>query len=286
MSITSNDALRTRLAQVTTVVLTLLVGLVAVGLWKHGAYSAQRTSAPRPTNTFSPDAFRSWPSIRVQALDNATMTLSTAWRHGRLFYRFSMDRYPRAVRIAGTSSRKGGLTITFNDGDGLVLVTLTIPRSDLRRVNDGWLSSGTLEATGDMALEERLYRDCASWNIAWLVAGRPPIVVAQQRSQAGSDSSELAANPRRVRGATKPPVRTVTVEPVYPAIAREAGIHGIVIVEITIGTTGKVTDVRVLRSLPLLDQAAVDAVKQWEFQPSISSGVPVPVVLTVPISFK
>ena len=138
------------------------------------------------------------------------------------------DRYPRAVRTADASSLKGGFTITCNDGDGLMLVDLTIPRSDLRRVHEGWLSSGTLEATGYMTLEERIYLDCASWNIAWLVAGRPPIVVAQQRSQVNSDSSELAANPRRVRGATKPPARTVTVEPIYPAIARQTGIRGLV----------------------------------------------------------
>ena len=286
MSTLSNDALTTRLAPVTAIVLTLLVGLVAVGMWKRGAYNAQRSSAPQPTNILSSDVFRDWPSIRVKALDNATVTLSTTWRGGRLSYRFFVDRYPSAVRTADTLSLKGGFTITFSDGDGLTLVNLTIPRSNLIRVNEGWLSSGTLEAAGDMRLEERTYWDCASWNIAWLVAGRPPIVVAHQQSRVGPNSSELASNPRRVRGATKPPVRTVTVEPIYPAIAREAGIHGIVIVEITIGTTGRVTDVRVLRSLPLLDQAAVDAVKQWEFQPSISNGVPVPVVLTAPINFK
>jgi protein TonB len=78
---------------------------------------------------------------------------------------------------------------------------------------------------------------------------------------------------------------SLTVKPIYPASARGTGVHGVVIVEITIGIDGRVTNTRILRSIPLLDHAAVEAVKQWEFEPTLSAGVPVPVVLSLPINF-
>ena len=61
---------------------------------------------------------------------------------------------------------------------------------------------------------------------------------------------------------------------------------GVVILECTISPQGKVTDVKVLRGIPLLDQAAVDAVKQWVYTPTLLNGVPVPVIMTVTVNFK
>ena len=61
--------------------------------------------------------------------------------------------------------------------------------------------------------------------------------------------------------------------------------QGVVIIEATIGPNGRVQDARVLRSIPLLDQAALDAVRQWEFTPTLLNGVPVPVIMTVTVQF-
>src|SRR5689334_10628134 len=61
--------------------------------------------------------------------------------------------------------------------------------------------------------------------------------------------------PVRVGGTIKPPVKIKHVDPVYPEIAQSARIQGVVIVEATIGPSGLVTNARVLRSIPLLDQA-------------------------------
>jgi len=58
-----------------------------------------------------------------------------------------------------------------------------------------------------------------------------------------------------------------------------------VTIEATIGTDGKVIDAKVVRSIPLLDQAALDAVLQWEYTPTLRNGVPVPVLMTVTINF-
>jgi protein TonB len=93
------------------------------------------------------------------------------------------------------------------------------------------------------------------------------------------------AAPVRVGGNIRPPQKTKDVRPSYPAIAQSARVQGIVIIEATIGPNGKVTDAKVLRSIPLLDQAALDAVKQWEFTPTLLNGVPVPVIMTVTVQF-
>jgi protein TonB len=91
--------------------------------------------------------------------------------------------------------------------------------------------------------------------------------------------------PVRVGGAIKAPTKTRDVPPVYPNIAASAKVQGVVIVEATIGANGKVADAKVLRSIPLLDQAALDAVRQWEFTVTIVDGMPVPVIMTVTVAF-
>jgi protein TonB len=93
------------------------------------------------------------------------------------------------------------------------------------------------------------------------------------------------AQPVRVGGQIRAPTQIRKVNPVYPAIAQSARVQGIVIIEATIGPNGKVQDARVLRSIPLLDQAALDAVRQWEFTPTLLNGVPVPVIMTVTVQF-
>jgi len=95
-----------------------------------------------------------------------------------------------------------------------------------------------------------------------------------------------AAVPRVGGKKTPTPTRVVDVKPVYPAAAREARIQGTVILELSIGKDGKVTAAKVLRSIPKLDQAAIDAAKQWEFTPTLKDGVPVAVVMAVTVNFK
>jgi len=85
------------------------------------------------------------------------------------------------------------------------------------------------------------------------------------------------------------PVLIKQINPEYSDLARNLGIEGIVELEVEIFTDGSVGAVRVLRSLlsgPYgLDEAAVDAVKQWEFQPARSNGIPVAVWVSFSIEF-
>jgi protein TonB len=88
-----------------------------------------------------------------------------------------------------------------------------------------------------------------------------------------------------VNGVTAP-VRTRVVEPVYPPAALAAGVQGTVELDITISTEGDVADARVTRSIPMLDQAAVQAVEKWKYAPTLIAGSPVAVNHRVQVAFK
>jgi TonB family protein len=89
----------------------------------------------------------------------------------------------------------------------------------------------------------------------------------------------------RVGGQIKAPQKVVHVAPVYPQEAQDAKVQGVVIIEAKIGADGSVAEAWVLRSIPLLDQAALDAVRQWRYSPTLMNGAPVPVIMTVTVNF-
>ena len=95
-----------------------------------------------------------------------------------------------------------------------------------------------------------------------------------------------ARAPFRVGGPIPPPVRINGVQPVYPPQAREARVQGRVIVEVVIDATGHVVKASILRSIPQLDAAALDAIRQWEFRPVLLNGVAIPVVFTTVVNFS
>ncbi len=82
------------------------------------------------------------------------------------------------------------------------------------------------------------------------------------------------------------PEAVTKVAPVYPDIAREAGVDGQVMVQALVGKDGHVKDVRVVKSIPMLDAAAIAAVKGWVFKPALSNNKPVAVWVAVPVKFS
>jgi TonB family protein len=82
------------------------------------------------------------------------------------------------------------------------------------------------------------------------------------------------------------PANIVDVAPQYPEIALEAGVEGIVVLDATIDESGRVVDVTPLRSIAALDAAAIDAVRQRRYAPTIVNGAPVRVLLTVTVAFS
>ena len=92
--------------------------------------------------------------------------------------------------------------------------------------------------------------------------------------------------PVRVGGNIREPQKTKQVPPRYPAEARAARVQGVVILETLIDKQGRVGDIHVLRSVPGLDEAAMEAVRQWEYTPTLLDGVPVEVIMTVTVNFS
>jgi protein TonB len=92
--------------------------------------------------------------------------------------------------------------------------------------------------------------------------------------------------PVPVGGLVLPPKRIVEVAPIYPPIALAARKEGLVILQATIDEDGIVREVKVLRSDPLFDQAAMDAVKQWRFTSPMLNKQKIPVVMTVTVTFN
>ena len=87
---------------------------------------------------------------------------------------------------------------------------------------------------------------------------------AAKEKSAAETRAKLAKTAVRVGGAIPSPKKIKDVAPVYPAIAKSNRIGGTVEVELTVGPDGKVVATRVLKSVPVLNQAALDAVEQWE----------------------
>jgi TonB family protein len=77
------------------------------------------------------------------------------------------------------------------------------------------------------------------------------------------------------------PNKVKHVEPTYPAALAQR-VEGFVMVMIMVSTQGRVTDAKILQSVPLLDQAALDAARQWEYDPKGMTG-PVVARVTVPL---
>jgi TonB family protein len=129
---------------------------------------------------------------------------------------------------------------------------------------------------------------------ASLTAAVPQAVASQEPaappaaapSPAPGAPAALAPSDVKVAGRDVPaPKRTRFVSPVFPLEAQAAGLRGIVILELVIDTTGKVSTADVLRSVPPFDEAALTAVRQWEYEVTKVDGKAVPVRLTVPITF-
>jgi protein TonB len=99
------------------------------------------------------------------------------------------------------------------------------------------------------------------------------------------DLPPLPAGALRVGGGVPTPVKVVDVHPKYPPLARHARIEGVVALDATFDETGRVVDVRVLRSTTALDRAAIEAIRKWRYAPVMVNGRAVAVLMTVTAHF-
>jgi protein TonB len=90
----------------------------------------------------------------------------------------------------------------------------------------------------------------------------------------------------RIGGQIVAPKLLRRVEPVYPELARLSRVSAVLILECRVDTRGYVTSAKVLRGHQLLDEAALEAVKQWRYQPLLLNGEPTEFILTVTFVFS
>jgi TonB family protein len=150
-------------------------------------------------------------------------------------------------------------------------------------------SSQEMNSVLDLA---KIYFSQGRYEEAQGMLARAQGIVARMRTTAtpidatASLSTALPQGVVRIGGNVKPPSKIHNVDPIYPREAKAAKVQGLVIIEAIIDTQGNVTDARVLRGVQLLDGPALDAVRQWQFTPTLMNGVPIAVAMTVTVNFK
>jgi len=97
--------------------------------------------------------------------------------------------------------------------------------------------------------------------------------------------ASVPSAPLHVGGDIKAPRKVRDAAPTYPAIARIARVQGTVLIDATIGKDGTVRNVRVVGRPQMLDEAALAAVRQWRYTPTLLNGEPVEVIMTVTVQF-
>ena len=111
----------------------------------------------------------------------------------------------------------------------------------------------------------------------------PSSAVAQSGVAEGKPSQ--GTKPVHVRGDIMQGMISRKVNPVYPDAARKEAVQGKVVLDVTVNKDGTVKNIRIVSGQPLLAQAAIDAVKQWEYKPYILNGKPVEVLTKVDVNF-
>lgn len=103
-----------------------------------------------------------------------------------------------------------------------------------------------------------------------------------------TDTNPTNEGPRRVRLAAQVAHELLSNEitPVYPALARQAHVQGLVVLDVDVSKEGAVESLRTVSGHPMLIPAAIDAVKQWRYKPYLLNGMPVSVETTVTVSFS
>ena len=200
-----------------------------------------------------------------------------------------LERRLSTMLNSRTNRRPMTLLARFCSLGVLVLVSILVAGLQVGSVS----ASRFAESIGN-AYGQEPSREPSSERIAELVALAAAL---QEQLQTVLDELQALRNdpdrpagrsnePIRIGSGVRPPAKIQHVPPVYPPEARTARVQGVVVLEATISPTGEVGEVEVLRSVPLLDEAAVAAVEQWRYEPTLVDGVPVPVLMTVTVNFS
>ncbi len=187
-----------------------------------------------------------------------------------------------------------GVQLTLEDAQGQAQQAMTSAagRYDFPQIAPGkYLLAATLPGFRALKQEFEL-RNSRDWDrvITLQVGEVHESITVQERRVTGpvGPSQPQLPKPIRVGGNIRVPTKEVDVHPIYPTTMRDAGREGVVPIEAIIGTDGSVASVRVLTAQvhPDFAIAAVDAVRQWKFTPTLLNGAPVEVVMNVTVQFR
>ncbi|UCF64899.1 MAG: energy transducer TonB [bacterium] len=133
----------------------------------------------------------------------------------------------------------------------------------------------------------RAMKVLAMTSILWIVMllACQETVNEVKENEHSNQSTRTAEVPDLVKP-EKLPTILKQVQPSYPEAARKAGIEGLVVVEVLVDTAGNVEKAQIVRSVPELDQAAIEAVRKFRFNPATLDDKPVSSWITIPIHFK
>ncbi len=253
------------------VLVLALAVLVAAGGGGTARAALQETAAEPAAGRGDAGASRIQLEVVVTASGGGEGTVRT-WRVTTRAFGGPHDRtQTRAIDLSAAAHRSsdGAIVLDF------LGITASDPTENTQVINSIVRDLVLIDGERTVVLEAT---DPANGSVTIAVTATALDEPAGQRA-AGS------AAPIRVGDGVPPPRKVHDVSPVYPSAARTLRVQGLVILEATIGATGEVVDVEVLRSVPELDAAAVAAVEQWRYEPTLVDGEAVPVVMTVTIHF-
>jgi TonB family protein len=193
--------------------------------------------------------------------------------------------------IALTAGQTRRIDVVLNVGSVAESVTVEAPGttqraepSNPRAPQSKPQTVGTLLDDAKLLYEQGLYTAATRA----MERARELLSATAQEASTITDAPAAAtqeAGPIRVGGSISEPKKIRHVSPKYPAEALAAGVEGLVVVEAVIATDGTVRDIQVMRSVAMLDGAAMDAVRQWLFTPTLLNGTPVEVIITASVNF-
>lgn len=150
--------------------------------------------------------------------------------------------------------------------------------------------SGPFPEAGALKFTLKLGQISETVGVGAATAARRPASLPPQASSDSVEVTIVSQEPRklpiRIGGNIQASKLINKVQPVYPAEAKQAGVSGAVVMQLTITEKGDVSDIKVVSGHPLLRDAAVNAVKQWQYSPTLLNGEPAPVIATVTVQFE
>jgi TonB family protein len=278
--------------------LVVLALSLVVGPMAAGSMTAQVASASRVAGVVTDERGGAIPDVEVtaRAITAGTTRSAVTDQSGRYSLgglpsgehelRFARDGFkPHVARVALDASAAAAADVQLRVGGVTESITLKLAPAEggpMSAVSEATLVQRIADAPEDsaphLALAELYYREERFAESASMMARAAALFAAEHpappNTPAPAASGDLKA-PRKLRDVT----------PIYPADARAAGVTGMVIIEATIAEDGTVQAAVVRRSVPMLDEAALGAVRQWLYTPTRLNGVPVAVTMSANISF-